>query len=260
MLYEHANKEKLYLDQRIRQLQDKIAELPEGTLCCARNGTRYKWYESIHGQKKYLSKKQFLLAKQLAEKKYLSVELEAMQQEQKAVDAYLAKSLYPDYSRKQSQLIGNPEFQRLLGAAFFPQQEQAGRWMTEAYQTNPKMQDQLIHKTYAGIGVRSKSEALIANALFANKIPFRYENYIKIQNVELYPDFTICHPVTGNIYYWEHFGMMDDEAYARKTASKITLYQSGGITPTVQLIMTFETKKNPLDFEYVETLIRHYFL
>lgn len=260
MLYEHANKEKCYLDQRIRQLQDKIAELPEGTLCCARNGTHYKWYESVHGQKKYLSKKQAVLAKQLAVKKYLSVKLEAMQQEQKAVGAYLAKSSYPAYCRKEQQLIDNPEFQRLLGAAFLPQQEQIRQWMTETYRTNPKMQDQLIHKTYAGIGVRSKSEVLIANALFANKIPFRYENYIKIQNVELYPDFTICHPVTGNIYYWEHFGMMDDEAYARKTASKITLYQSGGITPTVQLIMTFETKQNPLDFEYVEMLIRHYFL
>jgi hypothetical protein len=46
---------------------------------------------------------------------------------------------------------------------------------------------------------------------------------IQIQNVSIYPDFTIRHPVTGEVYYWEHFGMMDNENYAHNVYSKLQL-------------------------------------
>lgn len=117
----------------------------------------------------------------------------------------------------------------------------------------------MIHKTIPGILVRSKSEALIINALFEHKIPFRYECLLQIQNVSVYPDFTIRHPVTGEVYYWEHFGMMDNENYAHNVYSKLQLYQSVGIIPSMQLLTTFETRQNPLDYEYVELLIQYYF-
>lgn len=82
---------------------------------------------------------------------------------------------------------------------------------------------------------------------------------IQIQNVSIYPDFTIRHPVTGEVYYWEHFGMMDNENYAHNVYSKLQLYQSAGIIPSMQLLTTFETRQNPLDYEYVELLIQYYF-
>ena len=96
-------------------------------------------------------------------------------------------------------------------------------WNRIVSTNNPKEPQKLIHKTIPGILVRSKSEALIINALFEHKIPFRYECLLQIQNVSIYPDFTIRHPVTGEVYYWEHFGMMDNENYAHNVYSKLQL-------------------------------------
>ena len=56
-------------------------------------------------------------------------------------------------------------------------------WVNASYTNNPKEPQKLIHKTIPGILVRSKSEALIINALFEHKIPFRYECLLQIQNV-----------------------------------------------------------------------------
>ena len=75
-----------------------------------------------------------------------------------------------------------------------------------------------------------------------------------------YPDFTIRHPKTGEIIYWEHFGLMDDPSYYQKTFSKLQLYASYGIIPSINLITTYETQEHPLSADIVEKIVKHYFL
>lgn len=53
--------------------------------------------------------------------------------------------------------------------------------------------------------------------------------------------------------------MMDDEDYVAKASKKITQYAMQGIVPSVQLLMTFETKDEPLRLEYVRNMIEFYF-
>lgn len=101
---------------------------------------------------------------------------------------------------------------------------------------------------------------MIDMLLHTNKIPFRYECALQLGELTIYPDFTIRHPKTGQIYYWEHFGMMDHPAYSINVASKLDLYISHGIIPSIHLITTYETKDNPLSFEVISKLISHYFL
>ena len=108
--------------------------------------------------------------------------------------------------------------------------------------------------------VRSKSEALIDTVLYINKIPFRYECALKLDETTIYPDFTIRHPRTGKLYYWEHFGRMDDPNYRRKVFAKQQLYADHNIIPSIQLISTYETREQPLNMEFVENLIHYYFL
>lgn len=259
MLFEHAKKEIDYLNAKIRQLETEIAQLPEGSLFCSKNGSQYKWYTTRSGTTMYLAKENRNLARQLAKRKYLTNELEAFLQEKKAVESYLRKCEHGKYQKKRQKLMENAEFHMLLEEILFTENEQIKKWISQSYETNPKMPEQKVHKTYQGVYVRSKSEVLISNTLFTNQIPFRYENLIQIQDIVLYPDFTILHPRTGKIYYWEHFGMMDDEAYMNSFLKKIKLYQSEGIIPSVQLIMTFETKQHPLDYEYVQNLVNYYF-
>ena len=75
-----------------------------------------------------------------------------------------------------------------------------------------------------------------------------------------YPDFTIRHPQTGDIFYWEHFGMMDIPEYASNAFSKLHVFANYGIISGVNLITTFETSEYPLDLKLVEELIDHYFM
>ena len=132
-------------------------------------------------------------------------------------------------------------------------------WMHSSYEKNTAYPEQLIHKTITGEKVRSKSEAFIYSCLIAKKIPFRYECALHLDKKTYYPDFTIRHPRTGELIYWEHFGKMDDRGYARKTYAKLEHYQYHGIIPSVNLITTYETSEHPLSFEEVETIVERWF-
>ena len=65
---------------------------------------------------------------------------------------------------------------------------------------------------------------------------------------------------SGEFYYWEHFGLIDDSGYRKNAMLKLQLYASHGIFPTINLITTYETKHTPLNPEYVNLLVSHYFI
>jgi hypothetical protein len=78
--------------------------------------------------------------------------------------------------------------------------------------------------TLADYFVRSKSEALIANALHASGLDFSYEKPLFAPDGTMYlPDFTVT--FQGNDYYWEHWGLLDKERYAAHTAEKKKWYE-----------------------------------
>ena len=61
------------------------------------------------------------------------------------------------------------------------------------------------YRTYKGDYVRSKSELIIANELYANKISYEYEKPLILNGYAnpFYPDFTICTSKEKRIVYWE---------------------------------------------------------
>ena len=108
--------------------------------------------------------------------------------------------------------------------------------------------------------MRSKSESLIAMNLYIQKVPYRYECELKLGSITLYPDFTLRHPSTGKIFYWEHFGIMDTPEYQKNAVDKVSLYMRHGIYPQDRLIITYETKEHPLDTNHIQQLIEFNFL
>lgn len=90
----------------------------------------------------------------------------------------------------------------------------------------------LIHRTRKGIAVRSKSEVIIADLLFAKGIDFQYERpFVAADGSWRSPDFTIEDDTTGTTIYWEHLGMLQRPSYQRKWETKLAWYRTNGVMP-----------------------------
>lgn len=161
--------------------------------------------------------------------------------------------------KKDRHLAEQLALKKLFCTQFKPHSKELADWANAPYKTNRSHPEQLQYKTSSGILVRSKSEAIIELLLHTHNLPFRYECILTLENNTFFPDFTIRHPLTGETYYWEHFGLIDDPGYRKNAMQKLQIYASHGIYPTINLITTYESKASPLNPEYVELLISHYF-
>lgn len=220
------------------------------------DGKYHKWYYCNQGSRRYLPKNQKDFAIKLAKKKFLQAQLKDLTQKNKAVNAFLSQ--YPS-ENKAFLLATAPEYQELLAASFVPISKELLAWQNAPFPSNPQNPEQLCIKACSGNLVRSKSEAIIDMVLSHKSIPFRYECALQLGSTTLYPDFTIRHPRTGEVFYYEHFGLMDDPNYRQKAIRKLDLYTKNGIIPSINLITTYETKTNPLSPEIVEKNIAFYF-
>ncbi len=259
MYFESILSRQEQLNSEMHALEHELTALPPGELIVVQNGKYTKWFQTDGHHPTYIPKKNKELARKLAYKKYLTIKLKNLQQEQSANTAYLERHTHASIDSLH-KILNSPKYKELLSTNFIPLSEELTQWMNEPFPGNPKNPEQLLHQTASGILVRSKSESLIAMLLHTNKIPFRYESPLYLDDCTIYPDFTIRHPRTGEYFYWEHFGMMDHIDYRQKSHFKIDRYISNGILPSDKLITTYETRAVPLNTELVINYIKHYFL
>lgn len=107
-----------------------------------------------------------------------------------------------------------------------------------------------IHKTESGIWVRSKSEVIIANILYRSNINFQYEEKLFCNDKQWKePDFTVRH--NGNVWYWEHLGLLGNEQYNENWQEKKKIYQDLGVFDKV-----ITTKENAVLSCQVNELIK----
>ncbi len=251
--YEQLIKRKKEIHKKIRNLQTKIAKLPEGKFICARNGKWFKWYISDGKNKIYLPKSERAIAEKMAYKMYLEHQLAILQKEEKAIKAYL-KHYNSNSIQEEIQFFNSPQYKELLTPYNIFSEQAISEWINAPYERNSAHPEHLIHKTLSGILVRSKSEVLIDMVLCKKGTPFRYECGLKLGDKTLYLDFTILHPKTRKVFYWEHFGLIEDPNYSKLAISKLHTYVANGIFPSIQLITTYETKDHPLTVELMEKM------
>lgn len=259
MIYDKALMEAACLGNHITSLKKQINMLPPGELQVFRNGKYIKWYVCYGKNRVYLPKKEWEHATQLAKKKHLQTQLINAEKEKRAIEYYL-RHHDKDALQKELEFLNSDLYKNLLPSTYLPKSKELEAWMNAPYDRNMSYPDHLIHDTFAGHKVRSKSEAIISTFLTKNLIPYRYECCLQLRDIYVYPDFTIRHPETGKTFYWEHFGLVDNPDYLNKFIEKIKLYISCGILPGNQLIITTETREQPLSQELVEKLIKQYFL
>lgn len=246
------------LQIQYKKLDEKIKLLPKGKLLCSRNGKYFKYYKSNGKNPIYINKKNHTLAEKLAIKQYYTLQLSVLSHKIKLINDYEAAINFYNASSEHllSEISG---FSPLIQSYFKNESSKLTEWNSELFEHNNSHPEHLIHKTLHGEFVRSKSEVIIANALYSKNIPYRYECCINFGNIAIFPDFTILHPKTLECTYWEHFGMMDNSSYRENVFHKLNTYCNYGIYPSVNLITTFETLTHPMDSEKIQQIIEENF-
>ena len=193
----------------------------------------------------------------LVQKAYDLKILAAAKEQWKALNSFLTV-FSPDalagVFEKESELR-----QVLLNPYELPDKQFVTMWEAADYERKPFTENTPLHYTDREERVRSKSEAMIANMLLKEGIPYRYECPLRLGDRIIHPDFTALRVRDRKEIYWEHLGMMDDTEYRNTAFQRVRLFEANGVFPGDQLILTFETYRMPLNTAVVQQMIRHYF-
>jgi hypothetical protein len=119
----------------------------------------------------------------------------------------------------------------------------------------PPYADRLIHRAEKGHMVRSKSELVIANMLYAMGLDYAYERAYTGEMVSgrKRPDFSFVDPA-GDVIIWEHLGMLDLKAYRSGWEKKLTWYEQNGFQLGVNLFTSEEDDRGALDSQQIKAL------
>ena len=123
---------------------------------------------------------------------------------------------------------------------------------------SPNTDSKKPYRTAKGDYVRSKSELIIANELYANQISYEYEKPLSLEGCryDVYPDFTIYLPHQKQVVYWEHCGLMTDPVYRDRWDWKKQAYERNGICEWKKnLIITYESEAGDLNPDIIRQTI-----
>lgn len=126
------------------------------------------------------------------------------------------------------------------------------------------LEDRLIHRTANGTLVRSKSEVIIADALAAADVDFEYElPFAGHDGTIRLPDFTIEDAATGDLFIWEHLGLLSNPDYRRAWERKKAWYEASGVTEAGgsggTLVVTEDDARGGIDSGEVHDRVRQLF-
>lgn len=249
-----------YLKELKANLEKEIVTMPKGKLLALRGKGRKTFRYYVRENKKdkmgkYLDQSQVNLRNQLAKKKYTETLIQEISKEcsklQKLLNLKLEDSVITSYEKMNlgiQQIIAPYN----VGDAYF-----AKSWLDEGFQgLGFDERDTTEFFSEKGERMRSKSEVLIANALYKRGIPYKYECPVLLPSgIMKYPDFIVLNVRERKVFYWEHLGKMGDMEYVASNVKKLFEYKKMGIWIGKNLILTFETAEIPLGTKEIEQII-----
>ena len=262
MLRKYLKARKSFLQKTIRQCRQWLEKAPRGKLriSCSRGSASFFHNRSDKGKDevRLYEGKDYPLIQKLVRKDYYRRIIPVAEEELKTVERLLRM--------KESQTLANvfpklhPLRRKIVSPIEETREEALKKWIDIPTPPSEPRTGSYFIPTERGEYVRSRNEYLIANALFHAGIPYKYEfPYTAVNDVVLHPDFYVRNISTGQEFFWEHFGMMDNPDYVVKSFMyKISLYQAGGIILGKNLIATFSGGKNELDMDSVTMMIDEY--
>lgn len=259
----------------VTALSKSVSRAPEGVLNVSphRGGFQYFHVTSKTGRKgRFIRNEDRSLALELAQRDYDKKVLMEIQKQCSALEKCIERynpSLVDDV-----YALLHPARQALVNPLILPDEDFVKQWNSVEYAGRDFDADAPMLVTARGERVRSKSEIMIADALFRKGIPYRYEFSHKLyyagwgrsgkseinsrkkkEYFVVYPDFTCLNVRTRQEFIWEHFGLIDVPEYCQNMASKMELYLMNGFCLGKNFLMTTETRERPLDSRMVNAML-----
>lgn len=251
-------KESLKLKKIMSECEKRLQNAPKGNLRIAKKKNRFDYYYVNEGEKKsgrYLRKKEEVLAEEIAQRDYDIAVLRCATERLKGIEKFLANYEKTDLGCVFNKV--NAYRKRLINNCLLSDEEFIKQWKMEKYEKKEFEDSVQEIITERGECVRSKSEKIIADKLYMLGIPYRYECPITLEgNIKVYPDFTILKMPEREEVYLEHFGMMDDLNYVNTAIYKLNTYERNGIYLGVNLFLTYETSRKPLNVRALDEMIK----
>lgn len=209
---------------------------------------------------KYISKSEEKLIKLHLSKRYNKQIINLVEQEIYELRRLIKKSSNIFNQIKDIYSESPQEIKSYLTPIDISDEDYINEWMSIPFQEKHKQNLLTTYKTNQGELVRSKSELNIANALYKKGIPYKYECPLTLNNIVIYPDFTVLDVKNRREVYWEHRGMMDDRDYIKHSVLRLKDYSKSGIVLGKNLIISEESAAYTLGTDEIDRIIKQYFL
>lgn len=217
--------------EQLKKLESKVKRFPSGKIIRKKIGKYYSYYlrESGTDKLKYLPRSRKEYIETMLMKGTIEKEIIRLKSNIKVLEKATAK--YRAAEQGETRIQTRSDF----------------------------MKSGLLHNTLAGIKVRSKDEAAIADRLYLHDISFTYEEPLNLisskgKTIVYRPEFSFRTPTKERIV-WEHFGMMADAGYRSNAYEKLTDYFYNDYIAGSNLIITMEYKGGNVDMTAVDMII-----
>lgn len=228
---------------KIAAIKKELHTLPKGIIIPRKNYL----YQRHQGKERAITKN-IQLQKELVRRAFLTEQLKRLEHNINCKTPSQYKST--DFEEIRSAL--SKTIQKMPKDYFF-----AGNEEIRGSENTGYYPERLQYMTSSGILVRSKSERFIADTLSQYQLCYHYEQRVVIGGKIMFPDFRIPHPMTKKLFYWEHWGMTDDEDYLSQMEEKLPAYCREKIFPGKNLICSYESDlRNP---QNLHRMIQQYF-
>lgn len=255
------SEERKQLENVVEEAGKRLVKMPEGNLRIKKKRSDIEYYykskdTSVNGR--YIKKSEKNLARRIAQRDYDAKLIKCAEVRIKTIDTFLEGYDKTNLKRLYEEM--NPYRRELINAPVISDVEYIQRWQSVEYEGKAFADDAQEIITERGERVRSKSEKIIADKLYALGIPYRYEYPLVLDgNIKIYPDFTILKMPQREEVYLEHFGLLDNSEYMDSVIYKLNSYERNGIYLGVNLFITHETSKVPLNTRALDGMLKQVF-
>ena len=248
----------------LSDLSFELGDLPEGCLYAYEKGGKFYYCRRFPkgGNRKKEHReaitKDSTMVLALVRKRYVEAAIENLKSDIAEIDRTISnyrpvgeQSVMREFVSKYPALIEGLNYGR----------RDPKKWARQYSPSEGFYEENLKSVSAQGEKMRSGGEMYIAARLDHYGIPYRYEDSSGLHpDLRYVPDFKILRPRDRKIFFWEHFGKVNDYEYVRNNIVKVSDYIEYGIRPWDNLIMTFNNEKGGYNGKIIDAMIECWLL